>query len=440
MYPRMFNSVPSVVEVEKNGFIEVPLDYSDLSGSQLKIFYRYIAADGRTINGGDKPTLVVINGGPGLPSGLYRSYDYDYSQPFEQRTEDRLKNLTRWFNVLIMDQRGTAGKSTNVSLDLEDLNYSLIAKYYSADSIARDQERVIQAVLGEEPSFYMLGQSFGGIVGFQYLLQPEIKQRPKAIIFSCPSMPFRSSEETAINRRNSQLKLNEQLRKKFPDIAMRVETLRGHLLSLGIDPANTNILWSLLGRSKDGLWETELIEQMNRLMEMDKTHLEKYIAESIGTPNLLNYILTPSNLLPGMTDTNLSKIAMAALPFEDWMFDEFATYLAVSQGDSLHANIIRRIDADPPAGITFGDPQEVKLMINAIPVMFIFGGNDAMTPTQSSIDHMLAHFYIDGKTKYNTFDGGHQAVFTEEGAQYISNWVKNLNDNDLEPDRSPYTL
>lgn len=411
-------------KIEKRGFVSVPLDYAQASSQKLKIFYRLIPVNGGSATDTGKPVIVVINGGPGMPSSGYRAYDYDY----KKLPADKLSNLTKQFRVLIMDQRGTAGNSTALDMAAEDLDYVAIAKYFSADFIARDLEAVINdAGIGKNTPFYIISQSFGGLVGFQYMRQPEITRKPNGIIFSSAAQPFEDPVAFAQNRRSAQKVLNLQLQQHTPDIAKLVADLKQHFSDVQLNPDNVNTLWKGLGFGKDGEWQQTLVDQIKQMMKMDKAELEKFVHLSIGTPDMLNFVLSSSNMTPGWTDTTLSKKAMQDIPFEAWMLDECDMYVNAATGDSREARNMRRIDANPPAPTPFGTVEENKTAIHQSPVLFTFGDNDAMTPADTSMEHMFKYFYIPNKTNYVKLPGGHQAIFTEDGVKYLAEWIRNLN-------------
>lgn len=409
-----------VHKIEKRGFVSVPLDYAHPDKQTLKIFYRLIPIVGKSVeDDAGRPTIVVVNGGPGMASRGYRDYDYDY----EKKPEDKLSQLTKQYRVLIMDQRGTPGNSTALNMNAKILDYKSIAKYFSADSIARDQEKVINQVFAPQASFYIISQSFGGLVGFEYMIQNQIKRKPDGIIFSSAAMPFEDPIQFNLNRRNAQKELNLQLKQFDPTIESKIAALKKHFSEVGIEPAYVNSLWHELGHGKDGEWQRFLIEQINKMLQMDKVAIKKYLQTAVGRPDMLNIILSSSNMTPGWTDLSLSKRAMADIPFEPWMLDECSMNVFIANEDTNEAKNFRRIDKNPPKPIEFGSVEHVKAAIHQSPVLFTFGGNDAMTPTQPSMDHMLANFYIPNKTKYVLLQGGHQAIFSEEGVTQLSEWI-----------------
>lgn len=411
-----------VHKIEKRGFVSVPLDYAHPTQQKIKIFYRLIPADGSSLSDDSKDVMVVVNGGPGMPSKGYRAYDYDYAK----KPDDNLKFLTKKFHVLIMDQRGTDGNSTALNMKASNLDYQAIAKLFSADSIARDQQAVVNEAIGTNKPFYMIAQSFGGMVGFQYMWQPDITRKPRAILLTSPAVPFEDVIRFSAERRNAQKTLNLELKKYEPKIENLIADLKAHFTQLGLNPLYANTLWIDLGRGKDGVWQKKLISKIDDLMKMDKAALEKHINEAVGNVNLLNYILSSSNSTPGWTDSTLSKRIMRDIPFEGWMLDEAALYAAAPDGNTPEANTIKRIDKHPPTPTVFGTAAANKITINSVPAMFTFADNDAMIPTDLAVKNMLATFYIDGKTKYAIIPGGHQGIFLADNVDFLSKWIATL--------------
>lgn len=120
--------------IGKYGFIEVPLDYSNLAAGKTSIFYRLP----KNIDP-SKPNLLFFYGGPGGNStGL--------------TIEDRLTD----FNVIYFDQRGTGFSRPP---KLEDLKNP---EYFSSEFIAKDAKILIDFLGLKKVSIY--GHSYGTVV------------------------------------------------------------------------------------------------------------------------------------------------------------------------------------------------------------------------------------------------------------------------------------
>lgn len=162
----------------------VPLDHLGASSETLEIFAREIIADrsedtetsessAEMVNGEnsnrekpnganahtDRPWLLYLQGGPGFGS------------PRMSTNSGWLKEATKTFRVLLLDQRGT-GLSTpanqqslaHFKTDTERAGY---LTHFRADSIVRDAE-LVRSTLGIN-TWSTLGQSFGGFCTLTYL-------------------------------------------------------------------------------------------------------------------------------------------------------------------------------------------------------------------------------------------------------------------------------
>ncbi|MFG2041627.1 alpha/beta fold hydrolase [Dactylosporangium sp. NPDC048998] len=136
--------------------LEVPLDHDAPAGETISLFARSVVAT----DGGDKPWLVFLQGGPGSPS------------PRPIGRDSWLDRALRDYRVLLLDQRGT-GRSARVSRHsvlrrggpAEQAEY---LSHFRADSIVRDAELLRRHLLGDAP-WSVLGQSFGGFCAVAYL-------------------------------------------------------------------------------------------------------------------------------------------------------------------------------------------------------------------------------------------------------------------------------
>ncbi len=144
--------IPGAILTEREH--TVPLCHGAPDGRTIRVFTREVAA----LDGGDRPYLVFLQGGPGFeaprptspPSGWMRRALADY-------------------RVLLLDQRGT-GRSTPVGPELPGETAEAQAEYlthFRADAIVRDAE-LIRRELGVD-RWSLLGQSFGGFASMTYL-------------------------------------------------------------------------------------------------------------------------------------------------------------------------------------------------------------------------------------------------------------------------------
>ena len=133
----------------------MPLDYGDPSRGSIRVFAREVA----DVNGGDRPYLVYLQGGPGqegyrpTPRPLFPTW---------------LARALPEFRVLFLDGRGT-GLSTAVDSlpGMEPAEQAAYLAHFRADNIVRDAEHM-RAQLGSPP-WSVLGASFGGFCILTYL-------------------------------------------------------------------------------------------------------------------------------------------------------------------------------------------------------------------------------------------------------------------------------
>jgi pimeloyl-ACP methyl ester carboxylesterase len=138
---------------------QVPLDHGAPDGARITVFTREVTAP----DGGDRPYLVFLQGGPG----------FEATRPTSPPT-GWMKRALQDYRVLLLDQRGT-GRSTPIGPTIPGDTPQAQADYlthFRADSIVRDCE-TIRRELGIE-QWSVLGQSFGGFTSMTYLsIAPE---------------------------------------------------------------------------------------------------------------------------------------------------------------------------------------------------------------------------------------------------------------------------
>jgi pimeloyl-ACP methyl ester carboxylesterase len=137
----------------------VPLDHGAPGGEQIEVYAREVVASGREHD--RLPWLVYLQGGPGGRSPRPLARDGWLSRALDD------------YRVLLLDQRGT-GRSTPATRQTlpERGDAAAQAEYLSrfrADSIVRDCETIRRVLLGEDETWSVLGQSFGGFCAVTYL-------------------------------------------------------------------------------------------------------------------------------------------------------------------------------------------------------------------------------------------------------------------------------
>jgi pimeloyl-ACP methyl ester carboxylesterase len=144
--------VPGAVLTEREH--RVPLDHAHPDGRSLTVFTREVADP----DGGDRPYLVFLQGGPGFEATRPTSPPSGW-----------MKRALADYRVLLIDQRGT-GRSTPVGAVIPGETAEDQATYlahFRADSIVGDCEWVRREL--EVDRWTVLGQSFGGFTALTYL-------------------------------------------------------------------------------------------------------------------------------------------------------------------------------------------------------------------------------------------------------------------------------
>lgn len=407
-------------DVEKRGFVTVPLDYTRPSGPTLDIFYRFMPVQGTSIADKTHPVVVVINGGPGMASSGYRPYDFDYTGQKPPKV-DYLGELTKYFRVLIMDQRGTDGKSAPLDLDNPAAKPELIARYFDSRHVALDHQRLVNEVLpGEE--FFMIAQSYGGMVGTHYMSLDEITRLPKGLCFSAAAMPHGDFFEQFRKRRAKQKELNLRLKESRPDLLPKILELRKRFAANGLDAGNAHFLWTYLGQGEDGDWQKKMEKRLGELLAADKKGLAAFVAEE-GGANFLNYILSNPMTTPGHTDATMARAAAQELPYDaEWMLDECWMLQAIGRDGTWRQGVIEAMDAAPHPGLPYPPPARIRQGFAKSRVLFSLAEGDIFLPLES-VRETAAQFQVPGVTSEIVLPGGHKAVFLPKGAKAFRDWT-----------------
>ncbi|HMQ10127.1 MAG TPA: alpha/beta fold hydrolase [Oligoflexia bacterium] len=421
-----YNTVDkSIVEhdYEQRGFVSVPVDYSRPEGPSLDIFYRFMPAHNLPITDNSKPIVVVINGGPGMASYGYRPYDFDYTGKVKAEV-DYLGELLNYFRVLIIDQRGTDGNSAPLDLNNPNIKPEIIARYFDSHHIARDQQEVIQQVLGEQP-FYMIAQSYGGMVGMSYLTLEGIERLPKGICFSAAAMPHSDFKKTHLNRRKKQKQLNLNLEETLPNIGSKILQLRDHFTANGLEGTNFHYLWRFLGQSEFGHWQNNISNKIDELLAANKSGLETFIENESGS-NFLNYILSNPMSTPNYTDTTLSQEVTALVPYEkEWMLDECFLLQRIGRDGSWREELINQMDAFPHPGTHYASPETIKDRFRHTKVLFSLADDDIFLPLET-VRENSSKFYVKGISQEIVLPGGHKAIFLPKGVKAFYDWTLHI--------------
>ena len=410
---------------EGRGWVVVPMDYARPSDSpKLRIFYRLMPCRGGIAPGTKAPVLVVVNGGPGLPSSSYRPYDFDDRRSEASEGEgDVLGALLTRFRILMVDQRGTPGHSSALDMSDPHLSPAVVARYFDSVHHALDLQEVIQAVLPAGEPFFVLAQSYGGMIGMRYLTLPGITRLPAGIVFASAVLPVQDPLESFLARRRAQRALNLQLRQAVPEIPGLLTSLGGRLGAAGVDPGAVNYLWMWLGRGPTGTWEAALRDEVQRMLRADAPALRSFVERQASSVDLLNYLLSAKELTPGHTDRTLAPVLTRGVPFEPWMLDEQWTLPRVHGEASWTGPLLDAIDRAPPALLpAFPPVGRIKELLARTRVLFTIGKGDAFVEEQVELGY-VKRLLVPGRGTVRLLPGGHKAAFLPSGVAAIAAWA-----------------
>lgn len=148
-------------DAEVGDYIDLPLDYNDLSQGKISVYY-YLSAP-LDLN---KPTMIFFQGGPGGASHMVSQFD----------------DLTDW-NVVHLDYRGIGFSYP------ETLEILKTTRYFTSEFVARDAREVLTHLGVKKVSVY--GHSYGTVVATIFAsLFPEIT---KAVVLE--GTVFRGEED-----------------------------------------------------------------------------------------------------------------------------------------------------------------------------------------------------------------------------------------------------
>lgn len=193
---------------------QVPLDYERPDGERIEVFAREITLRP------DRPWLVFLQGGPGGKA-------------------PRPTDLSGWlgraagdFRVLLLDQRGT-GRSSPINRQTLPLRgdppaQARYLRHFRADSIVRDCELIRAALVGEDGTWSVLGQSFGGFCATTYLsLAPQGLSR---VLITGGLPPLTGEAEDVYRLTYPKVRArNERFRALYPAEAAVLQRIRDHV-------------------------------------------------------------------------------------------------------------------------------------------------------------------------------------------------------------------
>lgn len=403
-------------QYEKRGLVSVPLAYDKEISEHIDIFYRLVPTTNKNKSA---PILAIINGGPGAPSWGYHPIEFNYA---DQNANSEISQLRKYFRILLIDQRGT-GYSSPLDLENSNLSATHIAKYFDYDDIAKDHAEVIKYVIPTDEQYFLLARSYGGVVGFEYLIQGY--KKPAGFIFSSIIQPHIDPVIVFSQRREKQRQLNLLLKEQSPSTVEKLNSLRDRLRSHALEPQLINILWSYLGKNEE--WIALLDKKVTQLLALKtKSELASALSlDNITTVNLLNYVLSSKSLTPGYTDASMTEMTDKSVPFESWMIDENWTLKQLGKRKDWKGKFIANVDTNPPPASFFPTVSDINKQISTNQVLFTFGKLDSFLNYQL-MSEKAKRFDTGENSHFKILDGGHGAAFSKQGAEYVSNWANGL--------------
>lgn len=198
----------------KNHYFNLPLDYSKPKSEKIQVFVREISRNEHN----NLPYLLYLQGGPG------------YESPRPITNLEWIDYASRFYNILLLDQRGT-GKSTQIKIkDFSQYEQNEAVKKISlfrADNIVRDAEEIRKILIGNK-KWSILGQSFGGFCSVHYL---SYYQYSLDRVFITGGLPPLDAHPDDIYRRtfNRVFEKNILFYKKFPKAEINAKKIVRYL-------------------------------------------------------------------------------------------------------------------------------------------------------------------------------------------------------------------
>lgn len=196
----------------------IPLDHARPEDEQITVFAREVIAAGR--DEAHLPWLVFFQGGPG------------FAPPRPMTNSGWLKRALQDYRVLLLDQRGT-GRSTPVTF--QTLAHLATAqamadylKHFRADSIVRDAEWIRRELLGQNETWSVLGQSFGGFCVTHYLSAAPEALREAIITGGLPPLDHSADQVYRATYRRV-IEKNRLYYKRYPEDVERAQAVLSYL-------------------------------------------------------------------------------------------------------------------------------------------------------------------------------------------------------------------
>lgn len=387
------------------------------------------------------PTLFYIFGGPAFSSEWYTlSYNWDYENP--QNNEGKtngIAELNKYFNIVVMDQRGNIGYSNPLDTsDHDKLNIEAIARMFTPTTLAFDQANVIDQYIAsglvDSKNYYVLGKSFGEAVMWNYanlIRMGKVKHRPAGLIGSSGNMPFfnmarqwasvRSPLE-AYNWRIEKWSKDKRNGKALP-FSKLILNVRAKMQSIGKNPdAAYAAYWPMM----DSAHNEKVIYETYEALWADFTDPTKdpnvvfseFFPKYVDQSFILNHIMCPEGLWSGAHSDDMA--ALVGNLSRPWMLNQFRVY---SLEEEFTLAKLRQIPQDAyitpaPYKMSLSDARAVLRM--GVPVALQWGRWDTIVSSSSHNRQMV--FAIGNLallSRVTVTDGTHEDFFVEKNFKKV---------------------
>jgi len=348
------------------GELEQKIDEKGVENKDIEVFY--------VIRRGSKensPHIIFFNGGPGI----------GFSEHFFEH--NGYKDFLPYYNLILMDQRGT-GLSSKPKDNLYEY------KYYSSKYISYDAEMIRKEIL-EDAKWIVFGQSFGGHLVRKYL---ELYGENALMGIShgygeCSPVTMKTSIEIEL------YKQVYEYFKKYPEDRNIIENIKSQLTykdCIGNDAR------SVCGEGMIdifsfyfGLYPQHEIH--NVLQSFDKTKLkEEFICEISNIGNIilnsgiLNSVVAYIDLIGGITDKELyDKVELELKKLDKEVDKEMFSFSRLSKHIESVSKSMKELEIIFKNKLFDIDPIDYSVLFQKLSEndinLHIFGStNDPITP------------------------------------------------------------
>ncbi|HMN67406.1 MAG TPA: hypothetical protein PKC28_02610 [Bdellovibrionales bacterium] len=335
----------AVHAVERRGFVRVPFDYARPSAEKVHIFYRWIPS----LTGASAPTLIYINGGPGMAATSIRELDYDYTA----MPADRLTELLRVFNVVLVDQRGTGGQSFPLVYEAwARTDLEKVGRYMNADVLALDHanvaEKLVRLGLADASHLYVMAHSFGLHVGQSYirlLAERRIATAPTGMILSAGQLadPLWTWTGARPNQENfSHEALRYSLREGLEPFNALVLRVKAHFAHIGADPELVHFAYADITPGEPDVLYSVVADFLTL---KSKAEVDDYMMNYSDAYGALNPVLSVQSLNGGRMAGEILRDADRHYPMDSWIIDPLKAFAMEEKYNARKSDALERLVA-----------------------------------------------------------------------------------------------